>query len=316
MEPTMTSASLQESKTAPGGDGFRLPDSAQIGYVHLQVSDLQRALRFYETLVGLKRAFEDGSTVYLSASEKSPILVVLSERSGARPKPARSTGLYHVAIRFPSRRELAKVFYRLYRNDAAFQGFSDHLVSEAIYLADPDGNGVELYSDRPRKEWVMRENQVQMATEPLDLDNLVAELSEEDKSAAVVHPNTDLGHIHLHVSDLISSETFYSGLLGFDVTQRTYPGALFLSAGGYHHHIGINVWAGRGAPPPPPDAVGLLRTGIYVPTAKAMTVLENRFAENKLPFEAEQHDRLAARIIRVKSPDGLAVEFFTNDSLS
>ncbi len=306
---------LQENKTIHGGDGFHLPDETQIGYVHLQVSNLERALRFYETLVGLKRVFQDGNTVYLSASGKPPIHIILSEFSGARPKPARSTGLYHTAIRFPSRRELAKVFFRLYRNNVAFQGFSDHLVSEAIYLADPDENGVELYSDRPRKEWAMKDNQVQMATEPLDLDKLVAELSEDDKSANVVGLGTDIGHVHLHVSDLKSSEDFYANLLGFDVTQRSYPGALFLSAGGYHHHIGVNVWAGRGAPPPPAEAAGLLRTGIHVPTAKALAALERRFAENNTQFEVKQNDHIAERIVRVQSPDGLSVELFTNDPI-
>ncbi|MGA9407483.1 MAG: VOC family protein [Bacteroidota bacterium] len=289
---------------------FRLPDQTHIGYVHLQVSNLERSLGFYETLVGMKRAIDAGSTVVLSASGKSPYHILLTEYPGARPKPARSTGLYHVAIRFPNRRELAKVFRRLYLNNTSFQGFSDHLVSEAIYLADPDGNGVELYADRPRAEWKMEEDQVQMATLPLDMQSLLGELTEGD--ADIIDSNTDIGHVHLHVSDLHAADEFYHRLLGFDVTQRSYPGALFLSAGGYHHHIGVNTWAGRGVPSPPSDSAGLLSFGIYVPDQQAMQNIAQRLEEYGAGFEIQQHDVLHHEILRVKSPDNMSIEFFIN----
>ena len=289
---------------------FHLPDQTHIGYVHLQVSNLKRSLHFYETLVGLKKAIDLGDTVVLSASGKAPYHIMLTELPGARPKPARSSGLYHVAIRFPSRRELAKVFRRLYAHDTVFQGFSDHLVSEAIYLADPDENGVELYVDRPRSQWVMDEDQVQMATLPLNLEALLNELHEEDSDADPIDSNTDIGHIHLHVSDLHAADEFYSGLLGFDVTQRSYPGALFLSAGGYHHHIGVNTWAGRGVPPPPHDAVGLLSFGISVPGRQSMNSIAEQFDEHGVQFEIKQHEVFHIEVLRVKSPDTLAIEFF------
>ncbi|MGA7160742.1 MAG: VOC family protein [Bacteroidota bacterium] len=291
---------------------FRLPDETHIGYVHLQVSDLKRSLLFYETLLGMKRTIEVTGTVVLSASGKSPYHILLTEHPGARPKPARSTGLYHVAIRFPSRRELAKAFHRLYVNNTAFQGFSDHLVSEAIYMADPDGNGIELYADRPRAKWIMQENQVQMATIPLDIDNLLSELTEESSLTGSLDPSTDIGHVHLHVSDLQSADEFYHNLLGFDVTQRSYPGALFLSAGGYHHHIGVNTWAGKGAPPPPSDAAGLLSFGIFIPTPQSMQTIARRFEEYDIGFELQQHEILPVEVLRVKSPDDLRIEFFSN----
>ncbi|HTX18865.1 MAG TPA: VOC family protein [Bacteroidota bacterium] len=307
---------LREGGIPPRGEGYRLPAVTQIGYVHLQVSDLERSVRFYGNLVGLKGVIVEGNTAYLSAAEGSPILILLSELRSARPKPARSTGLYHTAIRFPERRELAKAFFRLYRNGVAFQGFSDHLVSEAIYLADPDENGVELYCDRPRTEWVMEQGQLRMATEPLDLESLVRELSEEDKAAEVADPRTDVGHIHLHVSDLGLAEGFFAGLLGFDVTQRSYPGALFLSAGGYHHHVGVNIWAGRGAPPPPSDAVGLLRVGISLPSGQEFDEVERRLTkEGTTPERLDEH-LLGERLLRVKSPDGLSVEFFNHATTS
>jgi catechol 2,3-dioxygenase len=291
---------------------FRLPGLTHIGYVHLQVSNLKRSLHFYETLVGLKRAIDLGDTVVLSASGKAPYHIMLTELPGARPKPARSSGLYHVAIRFPSRRELAKVFRRLYAHDTAFQGFSDHLVSEAIYLADPDENGVELYADRSRAQWVMQENQVQMATLHLNLDSLLGELREGDSGADPIDSNTDIGHVHLHVSDLHAAGEFYNGLIGFDVTQRSYPGALFLSAGGYHHHIGVNTWAGWGVPPPPRDAVGLLSFGISIPDQQSMNSIAKHFEQHGTQFEIKQHEVLHTEVLQVKSPDTMSVEFFKN----
>jgi len=293
-------------------NNFRLPDETHIGHVHLQVADLKRSLRFYETLLGMKRAIDVGSTVVLSASGKSPYHILLTEHPGARPKPARSTGLYHVAIRFPNRRELAKVFRRLYLNNAEFQGFSDHLVSEAIYLADPDGNGIELYADRPRAQWIMEGNQVQMATLPLDIDNLLGEVTEENSLTEAIDPNTDIGHVHLHVSDLQAADEFYHRLLGFDVTQRSYPGALFLSAGGYHHHIGVNTWAGRGAPPPPSDAAGLLSFGIYVPDRQSLQNIAERFEGYGTQFEIQGHDLLHVNVLGVTSQDNMKIEFFSN----
>jgi len=293
-------------------NNFRLPGQAHVGFVHLQVSSLKRSLHFYETLLGLKKAIDLGSTVVLSASGKAPYHILLTELPGALPKPPRSSGLYHVAIRFPNRRELAKVFRRLYVRNTEFQGFSDHLVSEAIYLADPDENGIELYVDRPRTEWVMKENQVQMATLPLNLDSLIGELRAEDSDADPVDSNTDIGHVHLHVSNLHKADEFYNGLLGFDVTQRSYPGALFLSAGGYHHHLGVNTWAGQGVPPPPGNAVGLLRFGINLPDRQSMDSTAQHLEEHGAHFEFKQDEILNTEILRVKTPDTLNVDLFIN----
>ncbi len=293
-------------------NGYRIPGQTHIGYVHLQVSNLKRSLHFYETLVGLKKAIDLGSIVVLSASGNAPYHVLLTEIPGAVPKPPRSTGLYHVAIRFPNRRELAKVFRRLYNHAVEFQGFSDHLVSEAVYLADPDGNGIELYVDRPREEWVLKENQVQMATLPLNLDSLIAELRKEDSDDDPIDSNTDIGHVHLHVSELHQADIFYNQLLGFDVTQRSYPGALFLSAGGYHHHIGVNTWAGLGAPPPPENAVGLLSFGVQLPGGQSLRSAAKQLEDHGAQFEIMQHEILPTEILRAKSPDSMKVDFFTN----
>ncbi len=235
---------------------FSLPAEAHIGQVHLQVSDLARALAFYSSLLGFRQAGKAGGSVLLSATGRAPCHIVLTEIPDARRKPARTTGLYHVALRYPSRLALARAFRRLVDYDWPFQGFADHLVSEALYLADPDGNGLELYVDRPRDQWQRRNGQLEMATDPLDVNALLAEADADATPWTGVYPETDVGHVHLHVSDLTRAEAFYSDLLGLDVTQRGYPGALFLSAGGYHHHLGVNVWAGAGAPPPPLEAAG------------------------------------------------------------
>jgi catechol 2,3-dioxygenase len=273
----------------------------------LQVSDLASALGFYEGLLGFRQAGRNGRSVALSATGRPPYAIVLVERPGAPPKPPRTTGLYHVAIRLPSRRALAEVLIRLATHSWPFQGFADHLVSEALYLADPDGNGLELYADRPPERWTQRNGQIVMGTEPLDVDGLVAEADGESASWNGIDPGTDIGHVHLHISDLARSEAFYHGLLGLNVTQRGYPGALFLSAGGYHHHLGINTWVGAGAPPPPAEAVGLLSFALQIPDGEAWRAVLARLAGAGMAPEG-QHDCPDERIALVRDPDGLGVE--------
>lgn len=251
-------------------NGFRLPDEAHIGGVHLRVKSLDRALAFYRDILGFSVEQVDHSTVALSAGG-API-IWLTAHTDAIPKPRRSTGLYHVAILMPNRAALGKVLYRLLTSGWQLEGASDHLVSEALYLSDADGNGLEIYADRPREVWKFVNAQVAMATEPLDLDDL---LNNADKSEWTGIPaGTIIGHVHLHVSDLAKAESFYVDVLGLDVMQRTYPGALFLAAGGYHHHLGTNIWAGR--TPPPPNAVGLEWFSLAIPGEAAWSALVER----------------------------------------
>ncbi|MGH7407638.1 MAG: VOC family protein, partial [Candidatus Methylomirabilales bacterium] len=222
-----------------------------VGPVSLTVSSLDRALRFYGGVLGLSVVRHQGGTAVLSAGGPAP-LVVLAENPGAHRPPRSTTGLYHLAILVPSRRALAHALARLVDTRHPLHGASDHLVSEALYLADPDGNGIEIYADRPRDRWPRRGETIEMASKPVDLEGLLAELDPPGPNGShPVDPATRIGHIHLRVADLGSSEAFYQGVLGFEVMQRDYPGALFVSAGGYHHHIGMNIWAGRDAPPPP-----------------------------------------------------------------
>ncbi len=231
-----------------------LPADITLGPLALTISDMDRSLAFYEQRLGLQLKRREGQTAYLGAGESN--LLILVEKRGAH-HPGRTSGLYHFAILVPNRRELACSLRRIAETDTPVQGFADHWVSEAIYLADPDGNGIEIYRDRPRQEWPRRDGRLQMATDPLDIQDLLAELEGQEKNWPGLHPQTVLGHMHLHVADLGAAENFYRDAIGFDLMMTLAGSASFLSAGGYHHHLGINTWAGVGAPPAPADAVGL-----------------------------------------------------------
>jgi catechol 2,3-dioxygenase len=202
-------------------------------------------------------------------------LVELVADPGGAPRPRGTTGLFHLAILVPGRRDLAAALHRVGDSGWRFSGASDHLVSEALYLSDPEGNGIEIYRDRPREEWPYDDGQVRMATVPLDLEAVLGALDGAEPGRPMA-AGTRIGHVHLNVADLAETEGFYCGTLGFDVTVRDYPGALFMSAGGYHHHVGANTWAGEGAPPPPPGALGLRRFEILLPSRDESAAVERR----------------------------------------
>ncbi len=284
-------------------DTYRLPADTGIGYTHLQVPVLERSLAFYHELLGLTLNNQNNGTASLSATPSGPVLFLIDQRTAARPKPPRTTGLYHVAVRLPSRPALARLLARLLEQRYPLQGAADHLVSEALYLADPDGNGLELYVDRPRQEWPVVDGIVSMATDPLDVRGLLATAG--DGPWQGIDPGTDIGHIHLQVSDLGRAEAFYCGLLGFEVTQRSYPGALFVAAGRYHHHIGLNTWGTRGAPPPPPDSVGLIDFSIKINDPALRLEIQRRLEYAGVPVE--RTDPTGKTPLRAHDPDGNGV---------
>jgi catechol 2,3-dioxygenase len=238
-----------------------LPNDDHIVGAHLRVIDLDDALAFYQGVLDFTIAERDGQNVSLAPSANEAPILRLTEHPDAVRKPQRSTGLYHIAILMPSRPALGQILRRMLTRRYPIGGASDHLVSEALYLSDPDGNGLEIYRDRPRSEWRMDGGQVAMATEALDVEGVLGE-ADEHSDAGIV-PGTVMGHIHLHVGDLNRAEKFYGDLLGFDVMQRSYPGALFMAGGGYHHHLGLNTWAGK--IPPPANAVGLESFTVTIP---------------------------------------------------
>jgi len=263
---------------------MKIPDNTNIQSIDLRVRDLESSLHFYSHLLGFKILEKKENYASLSATGNAPYIIKLVEDKTAKFTHRDNTGLYHVAIKLPSRKELARVFLRLFDNDVKFHGFSDHLVSEAIYLADPDENGVELYIDKPREQWVWRMGEVQMSSLPLDLSVITNEL--DDKGVwNGIHPDTVIGHIHLKVSDLLKAEKFYSNLLGFNVTTASYPGALFMSAGGYHHHIGANIWHSKKGAHPPENAIGLIGYTIYIPDKKYLEEIVKSAKESNLFVE-------------------------------
>ena len=277
-----------------------LPEQTRISQVHLRTARLEGALVFYTEVLGLRSLHRPGSHATLSATGAGPGLLVLTEDLNAPPCPPRSTGLYHFAIRYPSRQDLAHAYQRLVKSEYPVAGASDHGVSEALYLSDPDGNGVELYADRPRSQWNWRNGQVAMTTEPLDFDSLLAS-TEGQPAPSNVPPQTDLGHIHLHVADLTAAERFYHEFLGLAVTQRSYPGALFLSAGGYHHHLAVNTWAGDQSPPG--NSIGLISYRLEVPEAEILYCLRHRAP--LAGYEATtQLGENVSELLQIRDPNG------------
>lgn len=279
---------------------------AAVGHVHLTVRDLPRMRQFYEETLGFREAWSDSRTVFLSADGLYPFHVGLTADPNATRPALRSTGLYHAAFLLPARRALARLLRRLVAERVRLDGFSDHLVSEAIYLHDPEGNGLELYADRPRDQWTYEDGQLVMSTEPLDIEGLLAEAGDESEAGSGVDPATRLGHVHLRVSSIERAEEFYHGILGFDVTVRGYPGALFLSAGGYHHHLGTNTWESRGAEPAPKGGAGLRYFTVTLPTREELERIARSAAERGVRIE-EVVDHGLSAAVALRDGDGIGV---------
>lgn len=235
---------------------YSLDPNLEIGQVKLRVSHLDTSLAFYQEVVGLRVVERTEGTAALAAADSQTPLLLLEQIPNAVKLPRRSAaGLYHFAILLPNRKALGLSLRNLIRSGIHI-GSSDHLVSEALYIADPDNNGIEIYADRPRSDWQYEASgHVKMATIPLDGDSLLAEAGDAEGNG--LPEGTKIGHIHLHVSDLRETEAFYNGVLGFDIVAKYGDSALFISAGGYHHHIGLNSWAGAGVPLAPSNAAGL-----------------------------------------------------------
>ncbi|MFD9625234.1 VOC family protein [Peribacillus muralis] len=222
-----------------------------VGEVSINVLDLNNAITFYQDIIGLQVLRKTDRQAVLTADGKNSLLT-LEQPVGVTPKEGRTSGLYHFALLLPTRADLA-VFLRHLLETNYPLGAADHVVSEALYITDPDGNGIEIYSDRPSAGWKWADGQVAMGTEQLDGNDL---LKESDREWSQLPAGTLMGHIHLHVSELPKTEEFYMQGLGFSVVTRL-GGALFISTGGYHHHIGLNTWNGVGAPVPKENSVGL-----------------------------------------------------------
>ncbi|OYX66445.1 MAG: hypothetical protein B7Y95_23685 [Rhizobiales bacterium 32-66-11] len=267
----MSVSTLSPTPAAHAG----LSGALRLGAVHLRTRAPDRLAAFYEQVVGLSRLAPQAGRIVLGAGDKA--IIVLEDAPDAVAPPARAPGLFHTAIRVPDRASLAVRMNVLRAHGVPF-GASDHLVSEALYLDDPDGNGIEIYRDRPRSEWFGPDGTLQMATLRLDLTSLAAESTERGPAPA----GTDVGHVHLKVNDLAAAHRFWVELAGFEVMAR-YPGAVFVSAGKYHHHLGLNVWHSQGAAPPSVEASGLAGFEIALPPAE-IAALKARFAAAGQPL--------------------------------
>ena len=243
---------------------WRLPASVKLGHVSLQIADLAKSLDYYVTVLGLRVLEQTSSDALLGTTDGATPLVQLIERRGVAAVPRQGRlGLYHFAILMPDRAALGSFVEHLAAIGAA-AGSSDHLVSEALYLRDPDGLGIEVYADRPRSSWRVVNRQIEMASNPLDLADVVRSANGAQWNG--MPGGTTMGHMHLQVADLDRASTFYHDALGFDRMVWSYPGALFLAAGGYHHHLGLNTWAGANAPRPADDDARLLEWRLVLPT--------------------------------------------------
>ncbi len=267
----------------------------RIGHVHLTVANLERQIEFYRRVVGFKLHWREGGQAGLGAGQAD--LLRLTEDSNSR-RVRGTTGLYHFAVLYPNRRELARAVARLF--ELRYPNYpTDHLMTETTYLNDPEDNGIELYVDTPeRGRWDMSDDgfaavdgqgNPHSGREPLDVEALLQNLRPDDRLDQAVPDGTVIGHVHLHVADIARANHFYHDQLGFDIQGvSTSMGASFLSAGGYHHHIGLNIWLGQGAPAPPDGALGLHYFTIAVPDAGELRRLSDRLEQTELSIERNE----------------------------
>jgi catechol 2,3-dioxygenase len=269
----------------------RLPAGTRLGAVTLTVSDLERALAFYAEAIGLREHRRENGSAALGVGEEN-LLVLIENRSARRA--GRHAGLYHVALLYPSREELARAALRLALTRTPIQGASDHGTHEAVYLADPDGNGLELAADRPRERWpeIGDPRLYAAGPQPLDLDGLVALVRDEP-----LPPNAAkgliVGHVHLHVADTAAALRFYTELIGFEKVVELGDSAAFVSAGGYHHRLAFNTWRGAGVPLAPPDAVGLVHWTVLLPSEADVGAVRARLDRAGAAVEARGAELLA-----------------------
>lgn len=276
-----------------------------VGAVRLTVSDIARSQAFYERTIGLRSFDLPRGEIALGVDPEAPLIELVGDPNAPR-LDQRSTGLYHLAILLPARRDLGFALARIADSLWPLDGASDHLVSEALYLSDPDGIGIEIYRDRPRDEWPREGDQLRMATEPLDLEGVIGEIQGAQERQSNAPAGTKIGHVHLQVADLGATEDFYHGVLGFDVTVRRYSGALFLSAGGYHHHIGGNIWHSAGASPPEAGSIGLRSFEILLPSIAERDRLLDRIRAAGIEMTMTETGVL------IRDPSGNGVELRTD----
>lgn len=275
-----TSGATNTAATAGG----TLPATLRLGPTRLVVTDLERSVDFYDRVIGLRPLGEPTEGVAQVGTADGTVVLELQEQPGAR-RAGRHAGLYHVALLFPDRRELARAVNRIATTRTMIQGASDHGTHEAIYLGDPDGNGLELAADRPRDVWPNLGDIEEIRPRPLDVHDLLATV-EGEEPARFAADGTAVGHLHLHVGDVERALAFYTGVVGFEPIT-TMDVAAFVSAGGYHHHLAFNTWQGVGAAPAPANTVGLAFWTAYVPAVSDLDALQGRLRAGGAGYRRE-----------------------------
>ncbi|GKU84472.1 VOC family protein [Niallia sp. NCCP-28] len=261
----------------------------------LKIQDLETSIKFYENIIGFRLLAKTDKNAVLTVDGTTPLLY-LEQLEKAESKNTRTTGLYHFAILVPSREDLGIILQHLLKSGFPLQGASDHNVSEAIYLADPEGNGIEIYRDLPAENWQWQNDFVQMSTLAMDAEGVLEAGSNNEWNG--LPAGSIIGHIHLHVADLEKTVAFYVEGLGFDIVQKYGTQAYFISTGKYHHHIGLNIWNGRGIPAPKAENVGLKYFDLKIPTEEKRNEIAERV--EKLGEVIEKKDD----IFYVSDPSG------------
>src|SRR5215213_4736122 len=290
--------------TGPAASPPRLPATLRLGAVHLSVTDLDRSVAFYESSIGWRVHHREGGVVTMGVGVED-LLILYGEPSARRA--GCHAGLYHYALLFPSRQELARAALRLAATQTPIQGASDHGTHEAIYLPDPDGNGIELAADRPRELWPRPLNYTD-GPHPLDLDDLLTTIA-SDEPRGEAGSGLVVGHVHLHVGDLERGLAFYRDVLGFELMTFMPGAAAFVSAGGYHHHLGFNIWRGESVPPAPEGSVGLRHWTVVLGDPEEVAAVRGRVLAASIATEEGEGGFL------VRDPWGIEVLFVTAQSL-
>jgi catechol 2,3-dioxygenase len=299
---------------------FSVHPSTRIGYVSLNVSDIQRSLEFYQSILGFRilgRPSDDRVLLSTAGNPSSHLveLLQIKDKESRRPAVIKSAGLYHFAILLPERKYLADMLQNLSdkRDQVHFDGLADHLVSEAIYIRDSDFNGIEIYHDRPYSEWKWsNSNQLQMATLPLNTDDLLKESTE--KRWKEMPAKAGIGHVHLYVRNLSKAMKYYNEILGLNLTV-TYPGAYFFAAGRYHHHIATNTWLGTNIRAAEPDAIGLNHFGLELPSREAFDEIMKHVSQyDAVNVKEKSSSQSRSNSIFLQDTDGITIRIYSRDS--
>jgi len=276
---------------------YKIKEEIIIKEIEIKVLNLEELVEFYKNVMGFK-VFHKEKNLAILGSTNNPFLRLIKQENLIEEN-FRDVGLYHVAYLLPTKKDLAIMLRHLLETEAPIEGFADHLVSEAIYLRDPEGNGIEIYWDKPRDEWIRKGNKIAMSTEPLDIDSLL-ELSKKGEWKGFSDEGR-IGHVHLKVSNLTRTERFYTEILNFDLTLR-YPGAIFLSTGGYHHHIGANIWQSLGSPPRLENMKGISYFKIKLPNKESLENILNNLNNYGIKYIEQNNE------IHIKDPDNISIK--------